>query len=60
MLSELPINEVLKLHHFLHVFTDDDNLVLEPVGENQIRITPLPSLAEIDQVERARTTDDGP
>jgi hypothetical protein len=38
----------------LHLFTEDENTMLEADGENRIRFRHLPTLAEIDTIEKDR------
>jgi len=48
MVSDLPMNELLRIHIWLRPLLGDGNGIVEAVAPNRLRILRLPTLAEID------------
>jgi WD40 repeat protein len=58
VMSGLPLNWFLFWKPAIHLLSRDNNAVIEPEGEDKLRVVPLPTLAAIDAAEaglRAKT-----
>jgi WD40 repeat protein len=52
MMAGLPLNRLLLENFWMNVLTEGGNAILEPDGENRFRLVRLPTLAEIQELER--------
>jgi WD40 repeat protein len=54
MVSRLPVNRFLTFHWYWTALPPDGNSVVESAGEDAIRVIRLPTLAEIDALEKGQ------